>query len=648
MLVPLVALSFDYAGTRVSAADERTRVFRSDAGGLEAVERDASAERDARRVLERLGAVELACFEDIAPPEGCDADYVAAPRRRRALLLRLHRAGPRRLARARLARRGRRRGIRSASSSRSRPGTRASSRATRPRTGSASSSASRSTARGSISCRCCSTSRAPRRRRGPRRARRVLPADLGAPRERDPPRHRAHRPPAGAAARRGRALPGRPPRARLPRGARRGARRARRAVPRRRRAPGLDGPRGRDRARADARGSAPPGGRVPPRAPGDAAALPGRGRGVPPAAARARASAASWPTRWAWARRSRPSRTSASSRPRGASTRPCSSSRPTTLVGNWAREIAPLRAVAARRRPPRPRAARALARRRRRRTWWSRRIPWSCATRSASPSSRFHLVVLDEAQTIKNARSQARRALERVASRASRLPDGDAGGEPPGRALVDLRLARAGPPRRPALVPALLAAARSSSGATPSASRRCASSSPRTCSGASSATSPRELPPKTELSVPVELGREQRELYEAIRVAAHADVRRAIRAKGVAASAVAILDALTKLRQVCCDPRLVAMSAARGVARLGQARRAAGAAARAARGRAPRPRLLAVHEHAGARRARRCARATSGTSCSRARRATGSASSTRSRRAGPTSSSSASRPGARG
>jgi SNF2 family DNA or RNA helicase len=63
----------------------------------------------------------------------------------------------------------------------------------------------------------------------------------------------------------------------------------------------------------------------------------------------------------------------------------------------------------------------------------------------------------------------------------------------------------------------------------------------------------------------VELGAQQRELYEAIRVAAHADVRRAIRAKGVAASSVAILDALTKLRQVCCDPRLVAMSAARGV-----------------------------------------------------------------------------------
>jgi SNF2 family DNA or RNA helicase len=42
-------------------------------------------------------------------------------------------------------------------------------------------------------------------------------------------------------------------------------------------------------------------------------------------------------------------------------------------------------------------------------------------------------------------------------------------------------------------------------------------------------------------------------------------VRKAIRAKGLAASAITLLDALTKLRQACCDPRLVAMDAARNV-----------------------------------------------------------------------------------
>ena len=74
-----------------------------------------------------------------------------------------------------------------------------------------------------------------------------------------------------------------------------------------------------------------------------------------------------------------------------------------------------------------------------------------------------------------------------------------------------------------------------------------------------------DLPPKTEMLRPVELRGQQRELYEAIRVAAHADVRKVIRQKGLAASTIPILDALMKLRQVCCDPRLVPMDAARGV-----------------------------------------------------------------------------------
>jgi len=74
-----------------------------------------------------------------------------------------------------------------------------------------------------------------------------------------------------------------------------------------------------------------------------------------------------------------------------------------------------------------------------------------------------------------------------------------------------------------------------------------------------------ELPPKTTLLRPVELNGKQRELYEAIRVAAHAKVRSTIRRKGMSASTIAILDALMKLRQLCCDPRLVRMHAARFV-----------------------------------------------------------------------------------
>jgi len=75
----------------------------------------------------------------------------------------------------------------------------------------------------------------------------------------------------------------------------------------------------------------------------------------------------------------------------------------------------------------------------------------------------------------------------------------------------------------------------------------------------------KELPPKTEIVRAVELGGAQRELYESIRVAAHADVRNQIRQRGFKGSQIAILDALLKLRQVCCDPRLAQVDAARDV-----------------------------------------------------------------------------------
>jgi SNF2 family DNA or RNA helicase len=74
-----------------------------------------------------------------------------------------------------------------------------------------------------------------------------------------------------------------------------------------------------------------------------------------------------------------------------------------------------------------------------------------------------------------------------------------------------------------------------------------------------------ELPRKTKMVRPIEITGKQRELYESIRVAAHAEVRRHIKERGLAGSHIAVLDALLKLRQVCCDPRLVSSDAAREV-----------------------------------------------------------------------------------
>ena len=66
-----------------------------------------------------------------------------------------------------------------------------------------------------------------------------------------------------------------------------------------------------------------------------------------------------------------------------------------------------------------------------------------------------------------------------------------------------------------------------------------------------------ELPPKTEIIEPVEMETTQRAIYEAIRLSMHAKVQAAIAQKGLARSGIIILDALLKMRQACCDPRLL-------------------------------------------------------------------------------------------
>ncbi len=74
-----------------------------------------------------------------------------------------------------------------------------------------------------------------------------------------------------------------------------------------------------------------------------------------------------------------------------------------------------------------------------------------------------------------------------------------------------------------------------------------------------------ELPPKTIIIRSVELEGSQRDLYETVRAAMDAKVRDEIASKGFARSQIVILDALLKLRQVCCDPRLVKANAAKRV-----------------------------------------------------------------------------------
>jgi superfamily II DNA or RNA helicase len=177
---------------------------------------------------------------------------------------------------------------------------------------------------------------------------------------------------------------------------------------------------------------------------------------------------------------------------------------------------------------------------------------------------QFHLLVLDEAQAIKNARSLAHRAIRSINavhrvcltgtpvenhlgelwSLFDFLSPGLLGDELAFRRWYRQPIEQRGDEER-------LAALREQ--VAPYILRRMKRDVAK------------ELPAKTEISLPVELSGKQRELYEHIRVAAHADVRKVIRSKGLAASTLPILGALMKLRQVCCDPRLVAMDEARGV-----------------------------------------------------------------------------------
>ncbi len=69
----------------------------------------------------------------------------------------------------------------------------------------------------------------------------------------------------------------------------------------------------------------------------------------------------------------------------------------------------------------------------------------------------------------------------------------------------------------------------------------------------------RELPAKTEMTRMLELSGAQRDLYEAIRMTMEKKVRLAISQNGLQKSHIILLDALLKLRQVCCDPRLVSL-----------------------------------------------------------------------------------------
>jgi SNF2 family DNA or RNA helicase len=71
-----------------------------------------------------------------------------------------------------------------------------------------------------------------------------------------------------------------------------------------------------------------------------------------------------------------------------------------------------------------------------------------------------------------------------------------------------------------------------------------------------------ELPEKIEVVRTVALDDGQAALYESVRAAMDRKIRDALDSKGLARSHITILEALLKLRQICCDPRLLKLERA--------------------------------------------------------------------------------------
>jgi len=168
----------------------------------------------------------------------------------------------------------------------------------------------------------------------------------------------------------------------------------------------------------------------------------------------------------------------------------------------------------------------------------------------------FHLLILDEAQAIKNARSQSRRVLTQLSTRHRLCVTGTPIENHLGEmwSLMDFlnpgllgdeesfRVRYIGPVEREGNAERLVELRQR---LAPYLLRR------------TKEEVAKNLPPKTEIVHPIELVGSQRDLYESLRVSAHAEVRQAIADRGLASSSIAILGALMKLRQCCCDPRLL-------------------------------------------------------------------------------------------
>jgi superfamily II DNA or RNA helicase len=168
----------------------------------------------------------------------------------------------------------------------------------------------------------------------------------------------------------------------------------------------------------------------------------------------------------------------------------------------------------------------------------------------------YHLLILDEAQTIKNPKSQASRFIRGFTARHRLCLTGTPMENHLGElwSLFDF------------LMPGLLGDEKvfRRDFRTPIESRNDEAAATRLSQRLrpfllrrTKQQVAKELPEKSEIVQSVVLEGAQRELYETMRLSMHQRVREEIARQGLARSHIVVLDALMKLRQICCDPRLL-------------------------------------------------------------------------------------------
>jgi len=236
---------------------------------------------------------------------------------------------------------------------------------------------------------------------------------------------------------------------------------------------------------------------------------------------------------------------------------------PTSLISNWyreARRFAPLLKLLILHGTQRARLFRRIATH----DLVITTYPLLARDRRRLAEHDFGLLVLDEAQSIKNARTQAAQTVRELRARRRLAVTGTPLENHLGELWAQIDAVEPGLLGDERLFTNLYRTPIEKQGDVARQQRLNRRIAPLILRRRKEDVAP-ELPPRTEILRSVELEGRQRELYESLRLAQHSRVQAALAQRGLSQSGIVVIDALLKLRQVCCDPRLLKLDGARGI-----------------------------------------------------------------------------------